>query len=154
MKHLALSLFSALGIAAACLCGCHGGQRGDDVAAAWALLADARLQLADGRFDEARAGIMALRRDHPTAVAVRREALLTLDSVELMQTRDSLVRYEPELEALRQEAAALPPRVDGHTNDAYYAAQRRLRAAEQHYDELCAKVQFYLRKLDVDRKAS
>ena len=44
----------------------------------------------------------------------------------------------------------MQPRLNGVTNDAYYAQQRLLRDMEFHYDELCAKVKFYLRKIDID----
>ena len=94
---------------------------------------------------------MSLRQLYPTALQVRRNAILTLDSVELMAARDSVARYELALNAARDSFAQMPPRMNGKTNDMYYVQQRRVMAMEQHFDELCAKVKFFIRKIDIDK---
>jgi hypothetical protein len=48
----------------------------------------------------------------------------------------------------------MPPRLNGKTNDAYYEQQRLVMAMDQRYDELCAKVKFFLRKIDIDKQAN
>lgn len=115
-----------------------------------AMLGQARELLAQRRYAAARDTILTLRQRHPMALEARSLAILTLDSVELLETRDSLERYEAQLEAERAAFAKMQPRLNGATNDAYYAQQRLLRDMEFHYDELCAKVKFYLRKIDID----
>jgi hypothetical protein len=115
------------------------------------MLNEARDLLADGHFSAARDTILSLRRQHPTALQTRRAAIVTLDSVELMETRDSLLRYEASLEAAREGFKKMLPRVNGRTNEAYYQQQRRVFEMEQHFDELCAKVKFYVRKIDIDK---
>ena len=115
------------------------------------MLDEARDLLADGRFAAARDTILSLRRQHPTALQTRRAAIVTLDSVELLETRDSLLRYEARLEAAREGFKKMLPRVNGRTNEAYYQQQRRVFEMEQHFDELCAKVKFYVRKIDIDK---
>ncbi len=121
--------------------------------AAASMLDEARQLLTDKHYAAARDTILSLRRQHPTAIEVRRAAILTLDSVELMETRDSLMRYEDSLNRVRDRFATMEPRLNGRTNDAYYAEQRRLFEMQQHFDELCAKAKFYIRKIDIDREA-
>lgn len=120
--------------------------------AAQQMLADARQQLSVKSYDSARATILALRKEHPTALKTRRAAILTLDSIELMATRDSVARYEEMLAAARADFKQMLPRENGQTNQAYYAQQRTVMEMERHFDELCAKVKFYLRKLDIDKQ--
>lgn len=116
------------------------------------MLTEARSLLADGHYTAARDTILSLRRQHPTALQARRAAILTLDSVELMETRDSLLALEAQLNAARESFKQMLPRVDGRTNEAYYQQQRRVFDLEQHFDELCAKVKFYVRKIDIDQQ--
>lgn len=116
------------------------------------MLNQARELLAQKQYVAARDTILSLRRQHPTALQARRAAILTLDSVELMETRDSVQLYEERLNAAREGFRQLKPRVDGHTNETYYYQQRRVREMEQHFDELCAKVKFYVRKIDIDAR--
>ena len=118
------------------------------------MLEEARALLADGHFSAARDTILSMRRQHPTALQTRRAAIVTLDSVELMETRDSLLFFETRLNAAREQFKRMQPRVGGRTNEAYYQQQRHVFEMEQHFDELCAKVKFYVRKIDIDRLSS
>lgn len=119
-------------------------------AQAHAMLMQARQLLASKDFEAARDTIFRLRERHPRAIETRRAAIVTLDSIELMATRDSLMQFERQLEAARAGFKTLKPRVNGRTNQLYYEQQRRVWDMEQHYDELCAKVKFYVRKIDID----
>ena len=124
----------------------------DAEAAAQLMLAQAREQLAGKDYDAARTTILDLRKQHPTALNTRRAAILTLDSVELLATRDSVARYEQMLDAAREDFKQMLPRENGQTNQAYYAQQRVVMEMERHFDELCAKVKFYVRKIDIDQQ--
>ena len=119
-------------------------------AQAHAMLMQARMLMASKEFSAARDTIFQLRERHPRALETRRAAIVTLDSIELMATRDSLAQFEQQLEAARQGFKTMKPRVNGQTNQLYYDQQRKVWDMEQHYDELCAKVKFYLRKIDID----
>lgn len=119
-------------------------------AQAHAMLMQARMLMADSHFDAARDTIYSMRQRHPRALETRRAAIVTLDSIELMATRDSLEQFERQLEAAREGFKTLKPRENGRTNQLYYDQQRKVMAMEQHYDELCAKVKFYVRKIDID----
>ena len=114
------------------------------------MLDQARDLLVKQHYTAARDTILSLRRQHPTALETRRAAILTLDSIELMETRDSLMRFETRLNACRETFAQTLPRVNGQTNQTYYDLQRQIFDMEQQFDELCAKVKFYLRKIDID----
>jgi len=116
------------------------------------MLDEARVLLANQNYAAARDTILSLRSQYPTALAARRAAILTLDSVELMETRDSVERYEESLNAARESFKTMLPRENGKTNEAYYDQQRTVYQMEQHFDELCAKVKFFLRKIDIDKE--
>ena len=116
------------------------------------MLSEARELLISKDYAAARDTIMSLRQQHPTALQTRRAAILTLDSIELMEVRDSLAIYEQQMMLERERFSAMEPRIDGRTNDEYYSQQRLLMHMEQHYDELCAKVKFFIRKIDIDSK--
>lgn len=73
--------------------------------AAFSMLGDARFALRYQHYSEARDSIFSLRRRYPTAIEARRQAILLLDSIELMAARDSLQHAEgPEWERLHVKA--------------------------------------------------
>lgn len=117
---------------------------------AFAMLDEARVLMAKKHYAAARDTILSLRQLHPTALEARRAAILTLDSIELMETRDSIARFGDSLNAVREHFKTMLPRVNGRTNEAYYVEQRRIFDMQNHFDELCAKVKFYVRKIDID----
>lgn len=95
MKHLTITLLAAMALASC------GGQKQDapqvspEEQAGMELLTRARQELAQGNTTAAREAIEALRDSHKLAKRARLEAILTLDSIELLdaqQTNDSLKR--------------------------------------------------------------
>ena len=91
------------------------------------LLSEARTLCQAGRYDAARDTIQSLRRTCPLAIEARKQAILLMDSVEMLSAQDSL--------------ATLPERMD--TALAGYAAE---------YERLSLKAQFFQRKLEHDKK--
>ena len=148
MKKNGLSYLFLMLLAA--LTGCKAAEELAEVSAG-RMLDEARQLLEQKHYAAARDTILSLRQQHPTALNVRRAAILTLDSIELLQTRDSVARYEKALNEERARFAAMKPRVAGRTNEACYEQQRLLFQMEQHFDELCAKAKFYVRKIDIDK---
>ena len=150
--HISLShvcaLAATLGVAVSA---CKTAEENPEDAASL-MLGEARALLAEGRYGAARDTILSMRQRHPLALEARSHAILTLDSVELLETRDSMMRYEAELESARAAFGQMLPRVGGSTNEAYYAQQRLVHDMEFHFDELCAKAKFYARKIDIDSK--
>ena len=146
-NHYIISAFAVLLPLA--MTSCKSAEEAADIVAAMQL-DEARVLMSQKQYAAARDTIMSLRQQHPTALEVRRAAILTLDSVELMETRDSIERYEKRLHAEQKAFEMMKPRLNGQTNEAYYAQQRLLFDMRQHFDELCAKAKFYVRKLDID----
>ena len=91
------------------------------------LLSEARSLCQTGRYDAARDTIQSLRRTCPLAIEARKQAILLMDSVEMLAAQDRL--------------ATLPERMD--TALAGYAAE---------YERLSLKAQFFQRKLEHDKK--
>ena len=82
MKHQ-LILVAAATLLAACT-----QQTPDERAAT--MLKEARYALHHHHYDEARDTIFSLRRNCPTAIEARKQAILLLDSIEMMAATDSL----------------------------------------------------------------
>jgi len=86
-----MKTLSSLILASALFAACSGeSQRDADEREGNRQLAAARALYAQGCYDAARDTIMALRNDHPLAVASRKQAILLLDSIELRAAQDSL----------------------------------------------------------------
>lgn len=82
------SLFLAiLLLAAGALVSC---ERNNQEAEATLKLTDARVLLAAGEYEAARSAIMEIRREYPRALKVRRQAILVLDSIEMLAATDSI----------------------------------------------------------------
>ena len=81
------------------LMACSSGNKEEQKA--MRMLGDARFALNHQHYDEARDTILSMRRQHPTAIEARRQAILLLDSVEMAAAADSLKQAEgPEWERL------------------------------------------------------
>jgi len=148
MKHYSTLVKYSL-LASLALTSCHETIDRQETQAG-AMLGEARSLLANSQFGAARDTILSLRKRHPQALSVRRAAILTLDSVELLEARDTLAHLDSVLEHERQVLKGLTPMVNGVTNETFYEQKRRVYQIEQHLDELCAKVKFYIRKIDID----
>lgn len=83
MKHPILLSLLAVGLLSACT-----KETPDERAAN--MLRDARYALHHHLYDEARDTILSLRRNCPTAIEARRQAILLLDSIEMNAAADSL----------------------------------------------------------------
>jgi hypothetical protein len=115
------------------------------------LLRQARGALAAKRYPEARTSILRLRTICPLALDARQAAIFTLDSVELMDARDSLVIMDSLVRAEQKHFAPLQSNHHGR-NLQFFEARKRLMQLQSHQDDMAMKVKFYLRKLQEDRK--
>ena len=94
MSKKVLLALALMGLAA-----CSSGNKEEQQASR--MLGDARFALRHGHYDEARDSILSMRRQHPTALQARRQAILLLDSIEMAAAADSLKQAEgPEWERL------------------------------------------------------
>jgi hypothetical protein len=60
------------------------------------MLEMSRMHLSERRYDAARDSILSLRRKYPTAIEERAQALLLLDSVEMLAAQDSMKNAQGE----------------------------------------------------------
>ena len=81
-----------LGLVVLGLTACSSGNKEEQQASR--MLDDARFALRHGHFNEARDSILSMRHKHPTALEARRQAILLLDSVEMVAAKDSLQSAE------------------------------------------------------------
>lgn len=82
MKQI-LAAFLLMPLLVAC-----SGPSEDEIGAG--MVTEARALMHQQKYDAARDTIMSLRQNHPTAIEARKEAILLLDSVELLAAIDSL----------------------------------------------------------------
>lgn len=132
------------------LASCGGGQQNTEEKAAQ-LLNEARTALASKQYSDARSSILHLRKQYPTAFEARRAAILTLDSVEMLEARDSIAIYEPMVAEARERLTTLADNPRGTADSAYIAQRILVYQMEECYDALCTKVKFFERKLKEDR---
>lgn len=133
------------------LCSCTDKEKEAETKAA-AMVGTARELMLEGSYAEAKDSILAMRHRYPTALAVRREGLVVLDSVELLAAEDSLSIISG---ILTEEQAVLDSldnvRSRGH-NAEFYSQRTKVFHLRQQCDEADAKVKFYLRKIEVDKE--
>ena len=75
------------------LCACGGNEANEKAAQ---MLSDARFALKYGHYSEARDSVLSLRQKYPTAIEVRKQAILLLDSIEMTAAADSLKNAQGE----------------------------------------------------------
>lgn len=126
-------------LAVACACSCgrkpqpadgYSERRAAMEQGAQAMLKQARAAMAASRCDEARTLIDSLRKTYYLALTAREQAILLMDSVNLLQAKTLLVKADS---ALRAEVTE---------------------SRQADFDEACRKVQFYERKLRFDKSRS
>lgn len=139
MKHLLLVIIATL-CAASCTLFESDQQRQQRIGAE--ILSSARQALMARNYDEARDSVMSLRKNTPLAFDARKQAILLLDSIELLAARDSLDALPP---SVRQLHITTPT-----TQDAIDIAKGNLPLVDE-YERLLVKVQFYERKLLEDQ---
>ena len=89
MKKTIYSLFALLLL----FCSCSSDNTNEKAAR---MLSDARVALRYNHYDEARDSILALRQKYPTAIEVRKQAILLLDSIEMTAAADSMQNAQGE----------------------------------------------------------
>lgn len=139
MKNLILVIITSL-----CVTSCtlfESDQQRQERLGAEKLVA-ARYALVAGNYNEARDSIMSLRKNTPLALDARKQAILLLDSIELLAARDSLDALPP---SIRQLHITTPT-----TDDAIQIAKGNLPLVDE-YERLLVKVQFFERKLLEDQ---
>ncbi len=133
------------------LCSC-GRKEPDPEIGAHNMLSSARMLMAQKNYLAAKDSILAMREKFPKAFNARTEGIIVLDSIELLQTQDSLAIIDSLLRTEKAYLNTMEKRTERGTNLEFYKQRTKVFYIEQHFDELCAKVKFYLRKIEIDEK--
>jgi len=75
------------------VCSCGGNDVNEKAAR---MLSDARTALKYGHYSEAKDSILSLRQQYPTAIEARKQAILLLDSIEMIAAADSMQHAQGE----------------------------------------------------------
>lgn len=127
-------------------------QEADPETGARAMLNSARSLMANKDYEAAKDSILEMRSKFPKAFKARTEGIIVMDSIELLQAQDSLAFIDSVLNAERQYFNTLQKRDNRGNNAEYYKQRTKVFYIEQHFDETCAKVKFYLRKIEIDQR--
>lgn len=116
------------------------------------MLHQARVLLQQKDYAAARDTVEAMRRTCPKAFKARTAGIVVMDSIELCEAQDTLALLDARLQAEQQQLAALQNLANKGRNPDYYNQKNKVFYLRQHVDEICAKVKFYLRKIEIDSK--
>lgn len=133
------------------LCSC-GRKEPDPEIGAQHILSSARILMAQKNYLAAKDSILEMRKKFPKAFNARTEGIIVMDSIELLQAQDSLAIIDSLLRTEKAYLNTMPKRTERGTNLEFYKQRTKVFYIEQHFDELCAKVKFYLRKIEIDEK--
>lgn len=131
------------------LCSC-GRKEPDPEIGAQQMLSSARTLMAEKNYAAAKDSILEMRKKFPKAFNARTEGIIVMDSIELLQAKDSLAIIDSLLKTEQAYLNTMQKRTERGTNLEFYKQRTKVFYIEQHFDELCAKVKFYLRKIEID----
>lgn len=134
------------------LCGCTSKEPDPEIGAT-NMLNTARKLMTDKNYEAAKDSVLLMRKKFPKALKTRTKGIVVMDSIELLQAQDSLAVVDSILQSERAYFNTLQKRDHRGNNGEYYQQRTKVFHIEQHFDELCAKVKFYLRKIEIDQTA-
>ena len=132
------------------LCSCTSKEPDPEIGAT-EMLNTARRLMNEKDYEAAKDSVLLMRQKFPKALKTRTRGIVVMDSIELLQAQDSLAVVDSILQAERSYFNTLQKRDHRGNNGEYYKQRTKVFHIEQHFDELCAKVKFYLRKIEIDQ---
>ena len=114
------------------------------------MLDEARTLMAGKDYQAARDSILAMRQNFPTAFNARAAGIIVMDSIELLESQDSLAVMDTILQDEKAILAQLELEKRRGHNAEFYKQRTKVFHLQQQFDEMEAKVKFYLRKIEVD----
>lgn len=132
------------------LCSCTPKEPDPEIGAS-SMLNSARKLMTDKNYEAAKDSVLLMRKKFPKALKTRTKGIVVMDSIELLQAQDSLAVVDSILQSERAYFNTLQKRDHRGNNGEYYQQRTKVFHIEQHFDELCAKVKFYLRKIEIDQ---
>lgn len=116
------------------------------------MLESARKLMFEKKYQAATDTILAMRKQFPTALEVRRQGILVMDSIELLQAQDSLSILNDIFQVENFKLDSISQLNNRGKNSPYYDQKNKVFYLRQHMDEMNAKVKFFLRKIEEDKK--
>lgn len=116
------------------------------------MLDNARTLMMQKHYDAARDSIEQMRQLYPTAFAARSAGIIVMDSIELLSAQDSLAVLDSILQKERAVFEEIKKQNNRGANSPFYTQKNKVFYLEQNFDEICAKIKFYLRKIEVDKE--
>lgn len=144
-KILPMALFCLL--AAAC-----SSEKKDPNREAAPMLESARVLMNGKNYQAAKDSVLSLRKKYPTAFEARRQGILVMDSIELLQARDSLALLDSIFQRENRKLEEISRQNNRGQNSPYYDQKNKVFYLRQSMDEMGAKVKFFLRKIEEDQK--
>ena len=117
------------------------------------MLESARALMFDKKYQAAQDTILAMRKQYPTALEVRRQGILVMDSIELLQAQDSLAVLDGIFQIENRKLDSISRLNNRGRNSPYYDQKNKVFYLRQNMDEMGAKVKFFLRKIEEDKKS-
>lgn len=116
------------------------------------MLESARTLMFEKKYQAAQDTIFALRKKYPTALEVRRQGILVMDSIELLQAQDSLAVLDGIFQIENRKLDSISRLNNRGKNSPYYDQKNKVFYLRQNMDEMGAKIKFFLRKIEEDKK--
>lgn len=133
------------------ICACSDRKEAHPDSGAWQLLHAARTLMSEKSYDAARDSVLRLRRQFPKAFEARTAGIIVTDSIELLEAQDSLMVLDSILQTEKAYFGTLQKRNNRGNNAEYYTQRTKVFHLEQQHDEVCAKIKFYMRKIELDK---
>ncbi|MBU3853055.1 MAG: hypothetical protein H9789_04445 [Candidatus Paraprevotella stercoravium] len=140
----------------ACICllaGACTSEKKDPNLEASPMLEAARELMSEKNYEAATDTILSMRKKYPTALEVRRQGILVMDSIELLQAQDSLKVLNGILQIEKQKLDSISRLNNRGRNSPYYDQKNKVFYLRQNMDEMDAKVKFFIRKIEEDKKS-
>ena len=114
------------------------------------LIHAARTLMLSAQYQKAKDSILLIRQQYPTAFKARATGIIVLDSIELLESQDSLALLNERLNAEENLLQLLEEQNLTRRTPEFYAQRTKVFYLKQHVDEISAKVKFFLRKIEID----
>ena len=131
------------------VCACAGNGEEEEKNAG-RMVDAARTLMAERNYAAAKDSILAMRKAFPTAFDARSTGIIVMDSIELLAAQDTLALMDSTLQSEKELLKKLEAEKRRGHNAEYYKQRTNVFHLQQRFDEMEAKVKFYLRKIEVD----
>lgn len=145
MKNI---LYIVLSVTIACAC---SSPTTDTEKEATRMLDTARQLMKTQQYNAARDTVESMRKRFPTAFNARTEGIIVMDSIELLEAQDSLAIIDVTLQQEQKVLEQLQADKNGKNYEERSRQNLKVFHIKQHFDEMGAKVKFFLRKIEIDQ---